>query len=87
MNKQYMSRKAGEGRLLSIEAHVDGLIRRLKDNIKKSKERLIKATRKNANNTRNYNKSKKKMGTRILQATNKRNITQEELDIPKKGKI
>ena len=51
IGRLYVSRKGGR-RLANIEGSVDTSIRRLEDNIKKSKERLITAARNNTNNTR-----------------------------------
>ncbi len=52
LTNKYVSRKEGGRRLASIEDSVDTSIRRLEDNRKKSKEKLITATKSNTINTR-----------------------------------
>ena len=52
IDSRYVSRKEGGRGLARIEDSVDTSIRWLEDYIKKSKERLITATRNNPNNVR-----------------------------------
>ena len=52
IDRLYVSRKEGGRWLSSIEDNIDILIQELEDYKKKSKERLITATRNNTNNTR-----------------------------------
>ena len=52
VDRLYVSRKEGERGFASIEDSVDASIQRLQDNREKRKERLIKATRKDTDNTR-----------------------------------
>ena len=53
----YRPRKEGRRGFASIEDSVATTIKRLEDNIKKSNERLINATRNNTNNTRKKQKN------------------------------
>ena len=46
IDRLYISRKEGRGRLVSIEDSVDASIRRLKDFIRKRNKRLITKTKK-----------------------------------------
>ena len=77
-------KKEGRGGPTSTEDSIDTSIRRLEDYIKKIKERLITAIKRTA-------VTKRKMGRKtfalIFQATNKRNLTREDLDIAKKEKL
>ena len=51
-DRLYVSRKEGGRRITRIEDSIDACIKRLKDNIQKSKERLITATRNNNSDTK-----------------------------------
>ena len=91
IDRIYVPRKGGRG-LISIEDSVDASIQRLEDYIEKCGGKLITATRKNIDNTRiNRTKipRKQKWGRKNLwtfDATNNRHLTQENVDVAKKGK-
>ena len=90
MNILYLSRKGGRG-LASIQNCVDASMQRFKYYINKRGGRLIIAIRHNTDNTSiNLNNQKTKMGRKItlwiLQATNRRHHTRENLHMALKGK-
>ena len=93
VERMYVSRKEGGRGLISTQDSVDASRHRLEDYIKKRGGRLIAVTRNDTNNT-NINRTKitrkQKIGRKTtawtFQETNKRNLTQENLDIAKKGK-
>ena len=80
-------------RTRQLDDSVDILIRQLKGNIKKNKERLITATRKNKNNTSIKRKTinrKQKWEEKHLygySSDNKQNLPRENLDMATKGKL
>ena len=88
-----MSALKGGRWLAGIEDGAETSIRQLEDYLKKNKERPITATRNNTDNTR-INRTiitkKTKIGRKaivcVFQVTKKENLTQEDLDIAKKGK-
>ena len=56
----YVSRKERGNGLTSTENNVNASIRRFDDHTKKSRKKLITATRNNTNNTRNYRTRKQR---------------------------
>ena len=92
VNRLYVSRKEGR-RLASIQDSIDAPIQRLENYMKKRGGRLMTATRNNTDNTNNCRTkiTRKKIGRKTtvwtFQATNKRNLRRENVDMTKKGKL
>ena len=90
VDRLYVSRK--EGRRLACIEIASMLPRKLKDYTEQSRGRLIRATRNDTDNTwikrRKITRKQKSEITNvwIFQATNKWNLTQDNLDMPQKGK-
>ena len=87
IDRLYVSRKEGDRRRHSIEDSVNASIQRLEDNIGKSEERLIMAFRSNTDiimingKTIKIIEMERKTTVWIFQTTNKRKLTQKELDL------
>ena len=90
IDRLYKSRNAGERGLASTEGNVNASIQRHEDCIKKHKERLHYSHQKQYKHQQNDNKEKTKTRRKttvwIFQATNKQNLTQENVDTTKKEK-
>ena len=90
VDRLYVLKKGGWG-LASIEDSADTLIQTLEDYIRKRRGRQITATRNNTDKTNisgtksNLKKMGRKANVWIFLATNKQNLTRENLDMAMKG--
>ena len=93
VDKLYMSRKESREGLYSIQGSVDASMQWQEDYIKKVRISLIAVTKKqywqnkHQRNRNNQNTTmEKNPNVRTFQGTNQRNLSQENLDMTKKGK-
>ena len=93
VDKLCVSRKEGGRRLASIEVSVDASIQPLKDYIKKAPRKTDNCDQKQYRqhkHQQNKNNQKTIMGRKTtietIQATDKRNLTRENMDMAKKEK-